>query len=366
MTERLLIAVRVDASSAMGLGHAARSTTLAAALADLGAEVEVIGSGLPTEMTDRPTERLRTIAIDSSTCVEDANCISTRRPDLAVVDGYHFPGSFFDALAADEIPYAVVDDNGDTPARNPLAVVNSNPHATGALYRHLPEKVNLLLGLDYALVRAEFEVLAAKPPPRKDGVVFVAMGGSDPAGLTVPITRAVAAVGRHVRVALGPSMAGRAAVVAELGGLDDVVVTRPDDYEIELATCELAVLAAGSSLWEAAVVRTPVVAVIVADNQAASARAASEQQFVIGCVDARGRVDEAALDVSLSVGRATGLDATPTRLSLHLEPVRHGQHRPSSISSLRVACRRQPCPMIHARRTHRSTLRPPACRTRRS
>ncbi len=45
----------------------------------------------------------------------------------------------------------------------------------------------------------------------------------------------------------------------------------PSDYVTTLATAEVAVLAAGSSLWEAACLGTPTIAVVVADNQRAAA-----------------------------------------------------------------------------------------------
>jgi spore coat polysaccharide biosynthesis predicted glycosyltransferase SpsG len=52
-----------------------------------------------------------------------------------------------------------------------------------------------------------------------------------------------------------------------------------------LASAHVAVLAAGSSLWEACAVGTPSIGLVVADNQAASANAAAKLGFtrVVDC-----------------------------------------------------------------------------------
>ena len=65
----------------------------------------------------------------------------------------------------------------------------------------------------------------------------------------------------------------------------------PDDYEVTLATCELAVLAAGSSLWEAVALGTRTVAVVVAQNQRRLATAAADLGLVLLALDCNDAVE---------------------------------------------------------------------------
>jgi spore coat polysaccharide biosynthesis predicted glycosyltransferase SpsG len=64
-----------------------------------------------------------------------------------------------------------------------------------------------------------------------------------------------------------------------------VTLIEQQDYVSSLASAHVAVLAAGSSLWEACGVGTPSIGLVVADNQFASANAAKKLGFtrVVDC-----------------------------------------------------------------------------------
>jgi spore coat polysaccharide biosynthesis predicted glycosyltransferase SpsG/RimJ/RimL family protein N-acetyltransferase len=212
----------------------------------------------------------------------DPSTVIGLRPDLAVVDGYHFDADFFAALEAHGIAYVVIDDNGDTPAHRAAAIVNQNPHANPSMYDSLDGDPLLLLGVRFAMLRREFGEVARRAPVRRQGSVFVAFGGSDPLRLTRPVALLLASEGLDVRVAVGPAHPERASLVAQLETEPGVTVTEPADYVAELATAGAAVLAAGSSLLEAACLGTPVLAVIVADNQQLLAEASLDQGLIAG------------------------------------------------------------------------------------
>jgi spore coat polysaccharide biosynthesis predicted glycosyltransferase SpsG len=58
-----------------------------------------------------------------------------------------------------------------------------------------------------------------------------------------------------------------------------VTLIEQHDYVSSLASAHVAVLAAGSSLWEACAVGTPSIGLVVAENQFASANAAAKIGF---------------------------------------------------------------------------------------
>jgi spore coat polysaccharide biosynthesis predicted glycosyltransferase SpsG len=165
----------------------------------------------------------------------------------------------------------------------------------------------LLLGLQYAMVRKEVREVAALHFPTREGEVFVAMGGADFLGLTAPIVGALAEIGLQIRVAVGHANTQREHVqkLAEQHG--HVTLIEQDDYVSSLASAHVAVLAAGSSLWEACALGTPTIGIIVADNQRDAARAFLNDGLV-GLFDARENlcVNEIAKSVSEFLSKNEG------------------------------------------------------------
>lgn len=249
-----------------------RSFTLARALVDAGCEVTFRGAGLTDELR-HGAPGVRHVELDApGGSGDDGAATAALGPDLVVVDGYHFSAQFFAELEREHVRYAVIDDNAETHARRPVAVINQNPHSTPEMYTHLGGEPELLLGLDFAMIRAGVLDVAAQHLERVPGAVFVAMGGSDPAGLTMPIVTALADEVEEIWVACGPAMVDRDRVVAATTSLRGVRVVEQCEFLPSLARCEVAVLAAGSSLWEAAALGTNVVGIVVAVNQESAAR----------------------------------------------------------------------------------------------
>jgi spore coat polysaccharide biosynthesis predicted glycosyltransferase SpsG len=216
---------------------------------------------------------------------EDALFVLQRNAAIVVVDGYEFSHEFFETLEESGTPFAVVDDNAETNAHSPTAVINQNPHSSAAMYAHLQKESHLLLGLQYAMVRKEVREVAAMDLPTREGEVFVAMGGADFLGLTVPIVEALVETGLQISVAVGHANTQREAVQKLADQHGHVTLIEQRDYVPSLASAQVAVLAAGSSLWEACAVGTPSIGLVVADNQAASANAAAKLGFtrVVDC-----------------------------------------------------------------------------------
>jgi len=139
--------------------------------------------------------------------------------------------------------------------------------------------------LQYAMVRKEVREVAAMNLSSREGEVFVAMGGADFLGLTAPIVEALAETGLQIRVAVGHANTQRAHIQKLSDQFGHVTLIEQQDYVSSLASAHVAVLAAGSSLWEACAVGTPSIGLVVADNQFASANAAKKLGFtrVVDC-----------------------------------------------------------------------------------
>ena len=287
MVNRKVAVLRADASSSIGVGHVMRSLSLGEALLDEGFGVELVSFELAPSLQSLAASC--GVEVVELSCAprsnDDAQFVSQRNANIVVVDGYEFSREFFAVLEASSTPFAVVDDNAETNAHSPSAVINQNPHASASMYAHLHGNSKLLLGLQYAMVRKEVREVAAMNLPSREGEVFVAMGGADFLGLTAPIVEALAETGLQIRVAVGHANTQRAQIQKLADQFGHVTLIEQQDYVSSLASAHVAVLAAGSSLWEACAVGTPSIGLVVADNQSASANAAKKLGFtrVVDC-----------------------------------------------------------------------------------
>lgn len=271
------VVVRADASSTMGLGHAMRSITLCEALVEHGADCTFMSHGVPVQVLSLLSPEVEQVQVSQEGAAPAE--IEHLEPDVVMVDGYHFSQEFFAHLDKADVRYGVIDDNVETNAPNPALILNQNPHATPDMYGAFPN-AQLLLGLRYALIRPAVAAAAVGTADRSRNGVLVAMGGSDPAGLTVPITRELSKHGVDIFAVVGPATANAQQVERDLSELDGVSLVAQDQLVSRLAHVELAVIGAGTMMWEAAAFGTPTVAVVVADNQRGPVHAAARLGFL--------------------------------------------------------------------------------------
>jgi spore coat polysaccharide biosynthesis predicted glycosyltransferase SpsG len=251
-----VIVLRADAGPAIGIGHVMRSLTLGRELVGRGVDVALATRDLPPALATR-AERLGVPVIG----IDDASADA-----FIMLDGYEI-----DAPAG---RHGVIDDNREAPVGGAALVLNQNLHASPGMYADLAPATRLLLGPQYALLRAELEAVRATAPVREHATrVVLAVGGADPLGLTEPIARALESE-CELRVAVGAANPRRDTITA-LG-----VTLDAGDLVDSYAWADIAVIAAGTTLWEVAYLGLPAVAIVVADNQRAAAKAAEAAGFV--------------------------------------------------------------------------------------
>ena len=198
--------LRADADPNIGMGHLMRTLALGEGLVELGWRVALAFNAPPEVAPATETASIAWSPVSGHTgTVEDALQVAALEPDLVVVDGYQFDASFYVELGDRGCRYAVIDDNGETSARDPVLVLNQNPHAAASTYAHLPSS-RLLLGLEFALLRRAIRDIEAEGGGAEHRArVLVSIGGSDPLGLTVPVVTELAHLDVDLRVAIGPS-----------------------------------------------------------------------------------------------------------------------------------------------------------------
>ncbi|MGE5475865.1 MAG: UDP-2,4-diacetamido-2,4,6-trideoxy-beta-L-altropyranose hydrolase [Bacteroidales bacterium] len=270
------ILIRCDASTLVGTGHVMRCLTLAEAMA--GREVWFACAEITKPLAERVRQRGHRLVAVPGPRGGDADLSATLellgQCGGAVLDGYAYGAEYRRAVAGAGRPVLALDDTGEVRLHAQL-IANPSPAAHPALYAAEPG-AELLLGPAYALVAAPLLEARAQPGGGAHSLL-VTFGGSDPLGLTLPVTRALATkLGAGcLHVVVGGSVAGRDGVAAELRALGvrgevDVRAMGP-----LLRGCRLAVSAGGSTLYELAALGRAMVLVVVADNQDAAARQAA-------------------------------------------------------------------------------------------
>lgn len=257
-----------------------RCATLCAELRAHGHQVTVV----TREMSEVPRSRFESAGVNVVDLGSEPvfAVIAGLDPDVVIVDGYHLVDEVL-AISDAGFPLMLIDDNYELPAERAVLVLNQNPHAT--LVQYPPAEGRYLLGPSYALIRSDVVSLARAGTHPVAGRVLVALGGTDPAGLTLPIVNSLSAVAGVVPVvAFGdghPDFAAMSRLCAA-----GVAIRASSDLGDAFDSAQLAIAGAGSMLWELALLGIPTIAVVVADNQVQSAAEVAKQHAAL-VVDAR-------------------------------------------------------------------------------
>jgi len=194
------------------------------------------------------------------------------RPAAVVIDGYGFTEPFQEAISRQVAPVLVVDDGARIGGYRAHLILDQNDGASLHLYRERAPAAELLVGARYVLLRHEFlsgrnSVGPSRAQARR---VLVTMGGADDPNITLDVFRALHALDRpiDVTVLVGPAYGA----LEELGHevrrhpSASVVVDPPNVAEV-MATADLAVAAAGSTVWELACLGIPALVGLTSENQ---------------------------------------------------------------------------------------------------
>lgn len=269
------IVLRADGGATVGVGHLMRSITLGGAFVDTGFDVVLATRELPDALATRALDAgLVLDPLPVGDAADDAAWIRVLDPALVIADGYDL-APFVAACQSVGMVTGVVDDGARMGAGTPSLVIDGNLGSDPQRYTVAPSAL-MLVGAEYALVRHDLDVVRKqrrdRPAARN---VLLAMGGADPKGASLPLLDA--ARGRsvdHVLLAVGPANSQRTALIARAQSSRHWIRVDRGDLVESYAEADVAVIAAGTTLWECATLGIPTIAVVVAENQTDGARAA--------------------------------------------------------------------------------------------
>ena len=284
--------LRADAGPEVGIGHVMRCITMGGALTAPGARTVLLTAPLPDSLGEQARASGLTVA-QTDPQQQDLASIEKHGPDFVMVDGYHL-GGLVEGLTASPTRFGVIDDNNELPTGHADLVLNQNLHAAPTLYPDVPAE-RLLLGAPYALIRPDITAASRATNREPEGRIVVSLGGADPTQLTYPIAKLLLdSDDVDLRLAVGVANPRRDELI-HLAETNPRAALDSGDLVGSLLWADIAVIGAGTTLWEVGHLGIPAVAVIAVDNQVQGGRAAAEAGFV-DAVDLRdgGRAEDAS------------------------------------------------------------------------
>lgn len=271
---------RVDAGRLRGLGHLQRCLSLAAALQERGRRVTCVAPDLPDVRARIEAAGCLFIKMvgeaDAGRTADWEMVAGTARAQACravVVDSYDIGAAYVEALRRAALFVVAIDD----PATYPLAahvVVNGGAGAETLNYDSSTGDTRFLLGPRYALLGRPFWSAPLRSSPRAVRTILVAVGGGDDAGL---LRRVLQILNRipgpfSISVVVGPFADVPAEVPPAACRHAVRFVRAPLTLSDLMRDADLAVSAAGQTLYELAAVGTPAVGLMLFDNQALNLR----------------------------------------------------------------------------------------------
>lgn len=290
---RKLLALRVDASPQIGLGHVMRCVALAEAWRATDGEVCFLTRQPNQRLAEMLTARgLPLLDVDSLAGSSDVE--ATRRwcqqhaADWLAVDGYHFDVQYLKAVRSLSTGLLLVDDLAQLAEYPADVVLNPNLFSRPEMYA-VSSGTTRLCGTQYALLRPEFNwpdsTVAARPhePLR----LLVLGGGANVGDIGRPIVAALEQIETPlwIRLMVGP-VAAVSSAQPSVSRHRVEVIRSPNDIAPYMRWADLAITAAGCTCWELARLGVPMLLVVVADNQQGNAQALAERGAAILLGDA--------------------------------------------------------------------------------
>lgn len=292
------VLIRVDCSKSIGMGHAMRCLSLAHALRNSGAEVNFASAAVLPVFTQRlSSDGFDVTHLDAEPGSPDdasmsAACAERMAADLIVVDGYRFYTDFQSAVSAPGRRVMVIDDNGELAPYRTDVILNHNPYADYSDYASRASGATCLVGAPYTMLRPEFTAYADWARETGNASrLLVAIGGTDATGVTAQVISALEGVNE---TRLDVTVAAKAPADAPDTASHKYAYGPIEDMAAAMAQADAAVIGAGTTLWEAAYMGLPCIALIVADNQVRAGEYFETQRcgYVL---DARGGLDNGQL-----------------------------------------------------------------------
>jgi spore coat polysaccharide biosynthesis protein SpsF len=269
-----LALIRCDGGGKFGYGHVKRMVVLARALRDRES-IAVLFALHGSEDAALPIRRAGFEVAMIETPGDLATLIRKQAPDMLLLDGREGPSrAELEKLRRDIPIVAIIDDGSDARLAADFAYYPPVPQAraldwTGA-------RTVARIGWEWSLLGLSPQLTAVRGISVRP-ILLVAMGGSDPQGLTLRAAKALAPLDPifRIRFVVGTGTTDAAKVAAKVVALKNnyETVEGADDLATEYASADLALCAFGVTAYELAAFGVPAIYLGLTQDHARSASA---------------------------------------------------------------------------------------------
>lgn len=298
MSNKNTILFRADANPSIGFGHIMRCLSIADAAAALHREVLFIlaDDTVREFVTGRgyPSIVLGTAYNDLDGEVEGiCPILEENKSGTLVVDSYFVTERYLSVLwntcKSVNCKLVYIDDVLAFPYPCDV-LLNYNIYGPDAdyqgLYQEVPTTPTFLLGTSYAPLRREFQNLSPRIVKRQGRNILISTGGSDCEHITIELVeeirkRAAGDIAFHLIV--GAMNEDKELIYDRTKDHPNIVVhENVKNMSALMQSCDVAISAAGSTLYELCATQTPTITYILADNQIPGAKG-FERHGVLQC-----------------------------------------------------------------------------------
>lgn len=282
------ILLRADAGPAIGFGHIMRCLSIADAAAFFNQEVLFILADDTVQelVADRgyPSIVLGTAYDDMEKETGRVNSIvSEKKAGALVVDSYFVTERYLCALldVCRKIGCRLVYIDDVLAFPYPCDVLlNYNIYGTNADYKRLYQGLEIvpefLLGTSFAPLRREFQSLASRVVRSQGRDILISTGGSDCEHIALELVEGIRKSdwgGISFHVIIGAVNVDKKLIYDRAEDCSNIVLhENVKNMSVLMQACDVAISAAGSTLYELCVTQTPTVTYILADNQIPGAK----------------------------------------------------------------------------------------------
>lgn len=296
--------IRADGGEGIGLGHIMRMLALASELKKTN-EVIFLCKGKKykknyndnIEVENNINDKFRTgidkikendfkiLEIDEENIIEDIIDLQVKyKADLLITDSYDVDEKYFNKLK----PYfkltGYIDDVNNC-RMNVDFIINQNINAEDLDYsKSVNKNTKLFLGTRYCMLRSEFKEDFNRKNMKKNCLnVLLTLGGMDKEHNTIKILKEIVSIDVNIDVTIGSAFSKELEEeIVNMSKEDsNIRVYRNAKMSSLMNTCDIAISACGSTLYELSAMKVPTIGIIIADNQELVAKKMKEKSLIL-------------------------------------------------------------------------------------
>jgi UDP-2,4-diacetamido-2,4,6-trideoxy-beta-L-altropyranose hydrolase len=280
-----MIVIRADGGKTIGMGHLMRTSVLAQELKKYTDVCYVC--------SNEYAEGIHFLRDKGFKVLETDNVLETLMQSKAkaiITDHYSISSTYINEVRAHFKVVGYIDDNVAYSYKADF-ILNQNFGAEQLNYEN-SKPCDLLVGIDYLLIREEFRNLEPIKIKEKVEKVLITVGGSDYFNLTEKILEIVCDLPFHFYVVIGPAFPYQNKLYNRYNEYENIHFEVEPTMSKVAQKCDMAISSCGSTLYELALVGIPTIGINIADNQVALAKRMEEACMIWSLGDIKSLLSE--------------------------------------------------------------------------